>query len=92
LKIGKKFLVNWYEKFYIQIYSCVFQVSDLRVSRETTKRVQLSFTKEQWKILGNFRGIMGNSDADIVRNIVLAWLSEKSIISSKVKLNLEREK
>ncbi len=66
--------------------------SGLRVFRDTNKRVQLTFTKEQWKILGEFKGIMGNSDADIVRNIVLAWLSEKSIISSKVKLNFERER
>lgn len=28
---------------------------------------------------------MGEKDADIVRNIVLAWLSEKSFISSTAK-------
>jgi len=28
---------------------------------------------------------MGNTDADIVRNIVLAWLAEKSFISEEGK-------
>ena len=50
-----------------------------------TKRVQVTFTEEQWKMIEKFRGIMGNDDAEIVRNIVLSWLAEKSIISSTVK-------
>ena len=28
---------------------------------------------------------MGNDDAEIVRNIVLSWLAEKSMVSSAVK-------
>jgi hypothetical protein len=28
---------------------------------------------------------MGNSDAEIIRNITLAWLSEKSMISTTIK-------
>jgi hypothetical protein len=28
-------------------------------------------------------------DADIVRNIVLAWLSEKSLITTNVKMRME---
>jgi hypothetical protein len=36
-----------------------------------------------------FRGIMGSEDAEIVRNIVLAWLAEKSVVSSKVKKTVE---
>lgn len=32
---------------------------------------------------------MGDGDADIVRNIVLAWLSEKSIISTNLKRKIE---
>ncbi len=49
------------------------------------KRVQVTFTEEQWAIVEKFKGIMGNDDAEIVRNIVLSWLAEKSIISSTVK-------
>jgi len=54
-------------------------------SRRRTKRVQVTFTEEQWKLIEKFRGVMGNDDAEIVRNIVLSWLSEKSIVSSAVK-------
>ena len=49
------------------------------------KRVQVVFTGEQWSLIENFRGDLGNGDAEIVRNIVLAWLSEKSIISTNAK-------
>lgn len=46
-----------------------------------SKRVQVSFTDEQWRIILKMKGTLGETDADIVRNIVLAWLSEKSFIS-----------
>jgi len=55
-----------------------------------TKRVQVSFTKEQWELIRRFKGVMGGTDADIVRNIVLAWLAEKSIIVSDIKRKTER--
>lgn len=51
----------------------------------TTKRVQVSFTEKQWELLEKFKGELGESDADIVRNIVISWLTEKSFISSIVK-------
>ena len=50
-----------------------------------SKRVQVAFTESQWKLLETLRGEFGDGDADIVRNIVLAWLSEKSLISNAVK-------
>jgi len=50
-----------------------------------TKRVQVSFTEKQWKLIERLRGEMGDGDADIVRTIVLAWLAEKSFISETVK-------
>ena len=49
------------------------------------KRVQVTFNSEQWKLLSKLRGSMGNTDAEIVRNIVLAWLAEKSFISDEAK-------
>jgi hypothetical protein len=49
------------------------------------KRVQVTFTEEQWKLIEKFRGAMGNDDAEIVRNIVISWLVEKSIITSSIK-------
>jgi hypothetical protein len=50
-----------------------------------TKRVQVSFTEKQWRIIENLRGVLGDSDADIVRNMVISWLAEKSLITSYAK-------
>lgn len=53
-----------------------------------TKRIQITFTNEQWELIQKFKGIMGQSDSEVVRNIVLAWLSEKSLVSSRVKKDM----
>ena len=50
-----------------------------------TKKVQVSFTEKQWDLIGKLRGEFGDGDSDIVRNIVIAWLSEKSFVSDTVK-------
>ncbi|MGC9515362.1 CopG family transcriptional regulator [Methanocrinis sp.] len=50
-----------------------------------SKRIQVAFTESQWDLISCFRGEFGEGDADIVRNIVLAWLAEKSMITSTVK-------
>ncbi len=50
-----------------------------------TKRVQVSFTEKQWDLIAKFKGEFGEKDADIVRSIVISWLSEKSFISSTIK-------
>ena len=42
-----------------------------------SKRVQVTFTEEQWRLIEKFRGLMGNDDAEIVRCIVLSWLAER---------------
>ncbi len=49
------------------------------------KRVQVAFTESQWKLLEKLRGELGDGDADIVRNVVLAWLAEKSLITTSAK-------
>jgi hypothetical protein len=54
------------------------------------KRVQVAFTESQWKLIENFRGEFGESDSDIVRNIILAWLAEKSFISTVAKSKLQK--
>lgn len=58
---------------------------------DDTKRVQVSFTQEQWDLIENLKGNMGKSDADAVRNIVISWLSEKSFISTTVKEDMKNE-
>lgn len=57
-----------------------------------SKRVQVSFTKRQWKMIEMLRGEMGDNDADIVRNIVLAWLAEKSFVTDTTKLKMDQMK
>jgi hypothetical protein len=44
------------------------------------KRVMVNFTDEQWQILERFRGVFGNSDSEIVKYVVVAYLSEKGEI------------
>jgi len=50
-----------------------------------TKRVMVTFTEKQWALIEKLRGEFGDGNADIIRNVVLAWLSEKSFISDTVK-------
>jgi hypothetical protein len=68
----------------------VFVVGVLKQSEEKArvKRVQVTFTEKQWGLIERFRGIMGNDDAEIVRNIVLSWLAEKSVVAANVKKEL----
>ena len=52
------------------------------------KRVQVVFTDKQWQIISGLRGDFGDGDSEIVRNVVLAWLAEKSVISTNLKNRL----
>jgi len=52
------------------------------------KRIQVTFTHNQWNLIEKFRGELGNKDADIIRNIVISWLSEKSFISDTIKTKI----
>ena len=54
-----------------------------------TKRIQVTFTEKQWQLIQNLQGELGNSDSDIVRSIVISWLTEKSFISSSVKKRMQ---
>jgi hypothetical protein len=42
------------------------------------KHVLVTLTDEQHRCLSSLRGKMGSSDAEVLRNIFLAWLSEKT--------------
>jgi hypothetical protein len=45
------------------------------------KRVNISLSDEQIEMVREFKGIMGNSDSEIIRNILLAWFNEQGIIN-----------
>ncbi|MEB3502608.1 hypothetical protein ROV62_01405 [Pasteurella multocida] len=53
-----------------------------------SKKIQVSFSDKQVELLENFKGELGETDADIVRNIVIAWLAEKSFITTIAKKRL----
>jgi hypothetical protein len=52
------------------------------------KRIQLVLTQEQYDLIQKLKGELGASDSEVIRNIVLAWLTEKSFISSTLKQRL----
>ncbi len=45
------------------------------------KRVVINFTGKQWRIIEKFRGVFGHRDSEIVRHIIIAYLSEKNLLS-----------
>ena len=56
----------------------------MKVNKKS-KRVLVSFSQTQWKLIEQCKEIMGSGDAEVLRNIVLAWLAEKSLVSSDIK-------
>jgi hypothetical protein len=48
-------------------------------------KIQVTLSREQLEMIEKFRGTMGNTQATVARNIILAWLAEKSFISDTVK-------
>lgn len=57
-----------------------------------SKRIQVSFTESQWTLINKFKGEFGDTDADIIRNIVMAWLAEKSFITETIKNKIRDER
>ncbi len=55
------------------------------------KRVLVTFTPEQWRIIESLKGEMGRGDAAAVRTIVISWLIEKGFALQAIK-NRARKK
>lgn len=53
-----------------------------------SRKVQVSFSDKQFELLTKLRGELGDTDSDVVRSIVIAWLAEKSFISTTLKERL----
>jgi len=47
------------------------------------KKVQVTFSDGQWKLIEKLRGTIGDTDSEVVRNIVISYLSEKSYIKEE---------
>ena len=52
------------------------------------KKIQVSFSDKQIELLDKLKGEFGDSAAEVVRNVVVAWLAEKSFISTVIKRKL----
>ena len=48
------------------------------------KRIMVNLTDEQYKIINKFRGKLGNRDAEILKAIILAYLSEKTYLKESM--------
>jgi len=48
-----------------------------------TKKVQVTFSNGQWNLIERLKGTIGDTDSEIIRNIVIAYLSEKSYIKEE---------
>lgn len=66
-------------------YVCFVGVT---MGKKEMKRIQVTFTTEQWDLIKKLKGEMGVSDSEVIRNIVMAWLIEKSFISTTLKSKL----
>ena len=47
------------------------------------KKVQVTFSNGQWKLIEKLKGATGDTDSEVVRNIVISYLSEKSYIKEE---------
>ena len=56
-----------------------------------SKKVQVSFSDSQMAVLEYLKGEFGETDAEVVRNIVLAWLSEKGFITTIAKQKISNQ-
>lgn len=56
-----------------------------------SKKVQVSFSDSQMAVLEYLKGEFGETDAEVVRSIVLAWLSEKGFITTIAKQKISNQ-
>ena len=53
-----------------------------------SKKIQVSFSDKQIELLNELKGELGNSEAEVVRAIVIAWLAENGVLQSSVESRL----
>lgn len=55
-----------------------------------SKKIVVTLPDETYKIMKNLEG-MGSKDGEIVRNLVISWMAEKSMISTSAKEKMKRK-
>lgn len=53
-----------------------------------SKKVQVSFSDSQIALIDSLKGEFGETDAEVVRNIVITWFTEKNFIIDIAKQRL----
>lgn len=48
-----------------------------KVSSKEKNKVPITFNSEQLKLIESYTGVLGNTKAEIIRNIVINWLLER---------------
>jgi hypothetical protein len=56
-----------------------------------TKKIQVTFSDGQWRLVHKLKGTIGETDSEVVRNIVISYLSEKSYVKEEVTMNSMQE-
>ena len=52
-------------------------------------QINVKLTDEQLNILKSLVGVMGGTDAEVIRNIYLAWLSEHQILTEIIRKKMK---
>ena len=48
-----------------------------KVSKKRKEKIPITFNEDQIKLIASYEGVLGNTKAEIIRNIVINWLLEK---------------
>ena len=59
------------------------------INEENDKKIVVTLPDETYKLIKKLDGF-GNKDGEIVRNLVISWLSEKSLISTAAKEKIKK--
>ena len=51
--------------------------NERNVVRKKRGKIPVTFNEEQLELIEKYTGIMGNTSAEIIRNIVINWLLER---------------
>ena len=56
-----------------------------------SKKIVVTLPDETYKLMKTLEG-MGSKDGEIVRNLVISWMAEKSMISTSAKNKMNKKK
>lgn len=51
--------------------------SDSKVTEKRKEKIPITFNEKQLELISKYEGVLGNTKAEIVRNIVINWILDK---------------